>query len=127
MSPSDPQPRRHILDDHTDPGLVDEVTAHSRVIGQLERRIDQLQGHTEMIDPKEFGRMQSDVQGLRRDFDGMSSTLTGILKEMREMNSQMSEAKGGWKMLLMVGGAAGMAGAALVKFFLWVSELGPKG
>lgn len=126
MSPSDPLPRRHILDDHTDPGLVDEVQGHGRVIGQLERRLDQLQGHTEMIDPKEFGRMQSDVQGLRRDFDSMSATLTGILREMREMNLQMSEAKGGWKMLVLVGSVAGLAGGVIVKFLVWLTEHGPR-
>lgn len=127
MSPSDPPPRRHILDDHTDPGLVDEVSAHGRVIGQLERRMDQLQGHTEMIDPKEFGRMQSDVQGLRRDFDSMAGTLKGILQEMRDMNLQMSEAKGGWKMLVLVGSVAGLAGGVIVKFLVWLAEQGPKG
>lgn len=127
MAPIDPPPRRYVLDDHTDPGLVDEVSRLARVQAHFEERMDRLQDDHTMIDPKEFGRMQSDVQGLRRDFDAMNGTLSGILKEMREMNSQMSEAKGGWKMLMMVGAAAGMAGAGLVKFFMWLAELGPKG
>lgn len=127
MTPPNDSIRRHILTDHTDPGLVDEVDRMSRVQAGFERRIDQLQDHTHMIDPKEFGRMQSDVQGLRRDVDQMTGTMTQILREMREISLQMSEAKGGWRMLVMVGSVAGVAGAGIVKFLAWLSAHGPKG
>lgn len=124
--PYDPPVRRHVLDDHTDPGLVDEVQRLNKVQAGFEARMDTLQEHTMHLDPKEFGRMQADIEGLRRDVDQMTDTMRQMVREMRELNLQMSEAKGGWKMLLLVGSIAGVAGGLLVKFLLWVSQAGPR-
>ena len=44
----------------------------------------------------------------------MAASLERIEKDVRSMAHTIDEAKGGWKMLLMVGGAGGMLGGLLV-------------
>lgn len=118
--------RRHVLLDHTDPGLVDEVENLSKIQRGLEARIDSLQEGQMMIDPKEFGRMQANLESLRRDFDLLSLGQREIVKTLAEINTQLSEARGGWKTLVAIGGLAGLAGAALTKVAVWWAQVGIK-
>ena len=71
----------------------------ARQIASLEER---------MIDPREFGRLEQEVQQLSKQMEGMQMTLTSI-------NNTLSEAKGGWRTLMMLGGA----GAACGSFVTW--------
>lgn len=126
MSQPFDQPRRHILDDHTDPGLFDEVGRLARIQSGFENRLDQLQEHQQMIDPREIGRMQANLESLRRDFDLLARDQREIVKQLSIISEQLSEAKGGWKTLLMVGGLAGAFGSFITKAAVWFSESGPK-
>jgi hypothetical protein len=45
--------------------------------------------------------------------DKMVEDMEEIKKAIIEINKTLSEAKGGWKMLLAVGGAAGVVGSAI--------------
>lgn len=76
-----------------------------------------------MIDPREFGQMQGQVQALRSDMDRMMSDIADIKRSLASIGSQLSEAKGGWKVLLLVGGAA----ASLGGFVSWLltHKVGP--
>jgi prefoldin subunit 5 len=40
-----------------------------------------------------------------------------VLRELHEIKTTLAEAKGGWRMLVMIGGAGAAFGAAIVKFF----------
>jgi hypothetical protein len=125
MTPAD-FPRRYVLDDHTDPGLVDEVRHIGRLHAGFEQRLDQIQEQQQMVDPKEFGRMQANLESLRRDFDILALSHREILKKLSDISEQLSEAKGGWKTLLMVGGVAGAFGSFITKAAVWFSQSGPK-
>ncbi len=74
------------------------------------------------ISAKEFGRLQAEVEGLRRDSVRQSEQLERLLEKLQQVESLLSEARGGWKVMMMVGGGAAAIGALLVKiasFFGW--------
>ena len=50
----------------------------------------------------------------------MVEDMEEIKKAIIEINRTLSEAKGGWKVLMMVGGAAGTIGAAIVQVVHWI-------
>lgn len=75
------------------------------------------------ISAQEFGRLQGEVLALRTDMDRMIGDIAEIKKSMHEISAQLSEAKGGWKTLMLVGGAAsslGAVGAWFATHFKWV-------
>lgn len=67
----------------------------SRHIANLEER---------MIDPREFGRLEQEVRQLATQMTTIQATLTQI-------NDTLSEAKGGWRTLMLLGGAGAAIGS----------------
>jgi hypothetical protein len=63
------------------------------------------------IDPQEFGRLQATVDALESDMSEMKA-------DVRIIRDAITEARGGWKLLLLIGGAAATVGAAVS----WVIE-----
>ena len=68
------------------------------------------------VNAQEFGRLQAEVSALRRDMD----RITGVLDEMNatltNVQQQMSEARGGWKTMMLLGGASASLGGLLASF-----------
>ncbi len=56
--------------------------------------------------------LQAQVKQLHRDMQAMNATL-------QEINITLSEARGGWKTLMLVGGIAAAVGATAAKFATW--------
>lgn len=77
----------------------------------LADRLADLENH--MIDPKEFGRLESEVNSLRRDLSAITETLKDMTRTLKEVQETLSEAKGGWRLMLAVGGAVGSLAAGL--------------
>jgi hypothetical protein len=73
------------------------------------------------IDPQEFGRLQAEVIGLRRDNDRLLELLEKLVIRLEGIEEQLAQAKGGWRTLMWLGGASAGAGgiiaAALTHFF----------
>ena len=82
---------------------------------------------SQMIDPQEFGRLQAEVQAQRRDLDRMASSLDAMAKSLTAIQDQLSEARGGWKIMLMVGGASATVGAVIAKAAVWWAKSGVPG
>lgn len=78
------------------------------------------------IDPQEFGRLQAEMFAQRRDLDRMATSLEQMAHALESVQDQLAEAKGGWKTLLMVGGAAATFGAVIAKAAAWWATMGPK-
>lgn len=57
--------------------------------------------------------LQEQVKQLHRDMQKMNDTLIQI-------NTTLSEARGGWRTLMMVGGVAATAGALGAKIITWM-------
>jgi len=74
----------------------------------------------QMIDPQEFGGLQAEVAAQRRDMDRMSRAMEEMASALQAMQTQLAEARGGWKVLLMVGGASATAGAGMVQLVSWL-------
>lgn len=58
------------------------------------------------INPQEFGELKSTVAALERDMQEMKS-------DIRVIRDAITEARGGWKLLLAIGGAAASLSAAV--------------
>ncbi len=56
--------------------------------------------------------LQAQVKQLHRDMQAMNETLV-------EINRTLSEARGGWKTLMLVGGGAATIGAFAAKLITW--------
>ena len=71
------------------------------------------------IDPQEFGRLTAKVERLEMEVAEMRA-------DLRAVRDMLSEAKGGWKLMLAVAGFAGTAGAVITKAAMFISQAGPK-
>lgn len=60
------------------------------------------------IDPQEFGRLQAQV-------DHLQAMVTELRVDMKELLAAVENARGGWKTLLLLGGAGATLGGLLVK------------
>jgi len=66
-----------------------------------------------MEQARELATHASEIRHLQGDMDKMVEDMEEIKKAIIEINKTLSEAKGGWKMLLAVGGAAGVVGSGI--------------
>lgn len=66
-----------------------------------------------MIDPIAFGRLQAEVDELRRGQEQSTAMLKGLAEDMAAVREQLSEARGGWKLMVALGGAAASMGGAI--------------
>jgi hypothetical protein len=65
------------------------------------------------INPQEFGRLQSQVETLIRSDAAKTDLLEKLADDMQAVRIQLAEARGGWRLLVALGGASGAIGAAL--------------
>jgi hypothetical protein len=70
----------------------------------------------EPIDRRDYGRLEADVEHLK-------ATVDRIEDDLRAMRDMMEQGKGGWKVLVMIGGAVS-AVSTFVGYFVhgWVGK-----
>lgn len=66
-----------------------------------------------MNQARELATHASEIRHLQSDMDKMVQDMEEIKKALSRIDTTLSEAKGGWKMLLAVGGAAGVVGSGI--------------
>jgi prefoldin subunit 5 len=75
------------------------------------------------IDPiqtaRELATHANDIEHLQQDMDKMIKDMQEIKAAIQSIQNTLSEAKGGWKVLMLVGGAAGVIGAGIVQVIHW--------
>lgn len=64
---------------------------------------------------RELATHAADIRHLQDDMDKLVESMAAMQKSLAEINTTLSEAKGGWKMLMMFGGAGGAAGALVTQ------------
>lgn len=65
------------------------------------------------IDPRDFGRLETEVKQLCRSIETLSA-------DMRAVRAALDAAGGGWRVLVAVGAIAGAASALAVKMLaIW--------
>lgn len=73
-----------------------------------------------MEQARELATHAAEIKHLQSDMDKMVEDMEEIKKAIIEINRTLSEAKGGWKVLMLVGGAAGTLGAGIVQVIHWI-------
>ena len=68
---------------------------------------------------RELATHSADIRHLQTDMDKMTKDMEEIKDAIREISKTLSEAKGGWKLLLVVGGI----GASVATFVTWVIDM----
>jgi hypothetical protein len=68
------------------------------------------------IDPQEFGELRAQVRLLLEQDKLKTQMLSSMNDTLQAMRLQMAEAKGGWKLLMLLGGSASALGSALTWF-----------
>lgn len=62
-------------------------------------------------------QLQRDVGRHDAEIDALKGDMAEVKQDVKQILATLSEAKGGWKTLMLVAGAAGTAGAVVGKFF----------
>jgi len=60
---------------------------------------------------RELATHAADIRHLQEDMDKLVESMAAMNKTLSDINTTLSEAKGGWKVLMMFGGAGGVLGA----------------
>ena len=68
---------------------------------------------------RELATHSADIRHLQADMDKMTKDMEEIKDAIREISKTLSEAKGGWKLLLVVGGI----GASVATFVTWAIDI----
>jgi molybdopterin-biosynthesis enzyme MoeA-like protein len=79
--------------------------------------------HQRVDDPamqtvRELATHTADIKHIQTDMDKMVKDIEEIKDALRDINITLSEAKGGWKLLLVVGGI----GATLATAVAWIID-----
>jgi prefoldin subunit 5 len=64
---------------------------------------------------RELATHAADIRHLQDDMDKIVESMAAMQKSLAEINTTLSEAKGGWKVLMMIGGAGGALGAVITQ------------
>jgi len=74
---------------------------------------------TELDMVREIATHASDIRHIQEDMDTMLEGMKSMQKSLADINTTLSEAKGGWRVLLIIGGAAGTVGAGAMHLINW--------
>ena len=68
---------------------------------------------------RELATHASDIKHLQDDMDKLVESVNAMQKTLTDINATLSEAKGGWKTLIMIGSMSSVLGAGLVQIVHW--------
>ena len=71
---------------------------------------------------RELATHASDIRHIQEDMDKMLESMKAMQTTLADINVTLSEAKGGWRALMIIGGAAGTVGAGVVQLVHWWSK-----
>jgi prefoldin subunit 5 len=71
---------------------------------------------------REMGEMQGTIKAMGREIGELKEAITGLTEAVQDLRTQLSEARGGGRMLMLLGGAGATFGGA----FVWAADHLPK-
>jgi prefoldin subunit 5 len=72
---------------------------------------------------RELAVHETEIKHLQADMDKLVADMESIKTTLNNINSTLAEARGGWKVLMMLGGAGGVLGSAVTYFIQqWVGK-----
>jgi len=72
------------------------------------------------VNEKEWGRMLSDIEYIKRDIDEIKNDHRALKTSIDTLTNLMSEARGHWKALLIFGSFCSVVGGLAVKLFSYI-------
>lgn len=72
-----------------------------------------------MEQARELATHAAEIKHLQTDMDKLVEDMDEIKKAIVEIQKTLSEAKGGWRVLMAVAGVSGTLGAGLVQLVHW--------
>ena len=68
---------------------------------------------------RELATHAADIDHLQRDMDKLMTDKDEIKRSIASINTTLSEAKGGWRVLVGIAGASGVIGAGIMQLVHW--------
>ena len=84
----------------------------------LGRKVEDMEGKNAIETAVALATHASEIKHLQADMDKLVEDMNDVKQTLNAINSTLSEAKGGWRVLMMVGGAGGVFGAVVT----WLIE-----
>jgi hypothetical protein len=75
----------------------------------------------DIMTARELATHAADIAHLQNDMDKMLENMKAMQVTLTAIDKTLSEAKGGWKMLMLLSGVSGTVGAGLVQLVHWYS------
>jgi len=69
----------------------------------------------EISTARELATHAADIDHLQKDMNRLIADMEDIKKTLIAIQSTLAEAKGGWKMLMLLGGAGGLFGSLITQ------------
>lgn len=93
-----------------DPAIV---TVYKQLDYMAEALTKVEQQMAEQIDPRSFGQLEGAVKALADRVSELTDDMEGMRRDLRALTGVLSEAKGGWRTLAWLAGAAAAAGSVV--------------
>jgi prefoldin subunit 5 len=72
---------------------------------------------------RELAVHETEIKHLQADMDKLVQDMEDIKKTLNNINNTLAEAKGGWRVLMMLGGAGGVLGSAVTYLIhTWIGK-----
>lgn len=99
--------------------------------GYVYRQLDLLTNElgrvmAEQVDPREFGKLEGAVEALKVDVDSLKTDVKDLSKKLDQVLDKLNEAKGGWRALMMLGGAGATLGTIVTYLLTHSISIGPR-
>ena len=76
----------------------------------------------EVATARELATHAADIDHLQKDMDKLMSDMAHVKQTLAAIQATLSEARGGWKAMMLLGGASSVLGAGLAQFAHWWSK-----
>lgn len=71
---------------------------------------------------RDVGKHDAQIEALQQQVSQLHSDMRSMITQLQEINTTLSEAKGGWKTLMMVAGVASAVTAMAGKLLAWFAR-----
>jgi len=76
----------------------------------------------EVATARELATHAADIDHLQKDMDKLMSDMVHVKQTLAAIQATLSEARGGWRAMMLLGGASSVVGAGLAQFAHWWSK-----